>query len=109
MSTEENDLITVDPLFVGLTRPSTLFGIPYMAAVSEFMFTAIFFLGHGNPISVLMIIPLHAVLYAVSAADPNVFNSIALWSKTNALCQNRMYWKVTSFSPLSENKRDNIL
>lgn len=102
---EDNEVITVDPLFVGLTRPATLYGVPYFAAVFEFMVTVIFFLIHGNPLSLLIIIPVHGILYLISAADSNIFNAIALWANTNSRCQNRLYWGAASFSPLPKKKR----
>ncbi|GLQ00594.1 hypothetical protein GCM10007891_24470 [Methylophaga thalassica] len=97
---EDNEIITVDPLFVGLTRPTTLYGVPYFAAIFEFMVTVIFFLIHGNPLSLLIIIPVHGVLYLISAADSNIFSAIALWANTSSRCQNRMHWSGVSFSPL---------
>jgi len=98
--TESEELITVDPLFVGLTRPATLYGIPYFAAVIEFMAVTIGFLAIGNPLSLLAIVPVHFILYLISSADNNIFNSIALWFKTNSLCQNRYFWGAVTFSPL---------
>jgi len=98
---ESEEFITVDPLFVGLTRPATLYGIPYFAAVLEFMIVTIAFLAVGNPLSLLAIVPVHGILYLVSSADNNIFAAIALWSKTNALCQNRYFWGVVTFSPLA--------
>ncbi|ORU95096.1 MAG: hypothetical protein A6F70_10720 [Cycloclasticus sp. symbiont of Bathymodiolus heckerae] len=72
--TEENFEITIDPLFVGLTRPATLLGIPYFATVIEFMATLIIFLAIGNPLYLLIAVPFHAILYVISATDDARFN-----------------------------------
>jgi len=101
---ESEALITVEPLFVGLTRPATLYGIPYFAAVLEFMLVTIGFLAAGNPLSLLIAIPIHGVLYLISSADNNIFADIALWGKTNSLCQNKRFWGAVSFSPLGTKK-----
>ncbi|HNW00468.1 MAG TPA: VirB3 family type IV secretion system protein, partial [Burkholderiaceae bacterium] len=52
MSTAQ-DLHT-DVLFVGLTRPATLWGIPLVAFVIEFMTTVLIFLAVGNPLYLLL-------------------------------------------------------
>lgn len=105
---EDNEIITVDSLFVGLTRPATLYGVPYFAAIFEFMITVIFFLMHGNPLSLLVIIPVHGILYVISAADNNIFNAVALWAVTSSRCQNRFFWGSASFSPLPEKRKKKI-
>ena len=54
MSAEEEGL-TPDPLFVGMTRPATVWGIPYGAFVVLIMVTAIVFLFIGNPLYLLLV------------------------------------------------------
>jgi type IV secretion system protein VirB3 len=102
---QEKELLEVDPLFVGLTRPATLYGIPYFAAVIEFMAVVIFFLAVGNPLVLLVALPIHAILYVVSATNSNFFHGISLWFKTHALCRHRSHWKMTSFSPVSTKRK----
>ena len=99
----EQDVYT-DPLFVGLTRPATMWGIPYLAFVAEFMATTLIFLAVGNPLYLLLAVPIHGVMYLVSANDPGVFNSIFLWMKTFGRCRNTRFWNAASFSPLPTKK-----
>lgn len=96
--------IEIDPLFVGLTRPATMWGVPYFAFVIEFMATTLIFLAIGNPMYLLVAAPIHAVLYLVSANDPGAFDSIFMWMQTNARCQNSRFWGAASFSPVSVKK-----
>lgn len=96
--------IVVDPLFVGLTRPAVVLGIPYHAFVIEFMAAALVFLAAGNLFYLLIALPLHAVLYLVSANDPGAFGGYFLWLKTVAPCRNRQFWGAASFSPVSTRK-----
>ena len=51
--------VYTDPLFVGLTRPATMWGIPYTAFVIEFMATTLIFLAIGNPIYLVLAVPIH--------------------------------------------------
>lgn len=100
-STED---VTTDVLFVGLTRPATAFGIPYAAFMIEFMAALIVFLGTGNPLHLSVIVPMHGILYLISAKDPQIFEAIAIWLKTSSRCVNFDFWGARSFSPLAVKK-----
>ncbi len=100
---EQQDVYT-DPLFVGLTRPATMLGIPFHAFVIEFMATVLIFLAVGNPLYLALAVPIHVILYLISAANPSVFNSIFVWMKTSARCLNTRFWGAASFSPLPTKK-----
>ncbi len=101
MATEE---ITIDELFVGLTRPATIMGIPYFAFVIELMAVGVVFLGTGNPLWLLVAIPAHGLLFLVSAANPAFFANLATWLKTSGRCMNRAFWGSASFSPVALKK-----
>lgn len=103
MDTGAPDVHT-DVLFVGLTRPATMLGIPLSAFVIEFMATGIIFLAVGNPLYLLLALPIHGVLFLVSANDPGVFASIYMWMKTTGRCRNTRFWGAASFSPLPVKK-----
>jgi len=96
--------VYTDPLFVGLTRPATMWGIPYAAFVAEFMATTLIFLAVGNPLYLLLVLPVHGVLYLISAHDPGVFGSIIVWMKTVGRCRNTRFWGAASFSPVETRK-----
>lgn len=93
-----------DVLFVGLTRVPLVIGIPYAAFVAEVMFMAIEHVMVGNPLYLLFIVPIHAVLYLISSHDPGIFAEIAAWSNTTSRCRNNKLWQMPSFSPLSVSK-----
>lgn len=96
--------VQTDDLFVGLTRPSLIFGIPYGAFVAEFMFVTIVFLAIGNPLYMLLVFPVHVVLYAVSANDPGALDSMFVWLRTFGRSRNTGFWGGASFTPLSLKK-----
>lgn len=105
MSTDQQEEdVTTDELFVGLTRPATICGIHYYAAVAEIVATGIIFLVAGNPFYLLLILPVHGVLYLISASNPRGFNELASWMQTSARCVNSRHWKATSFSPRQTTK-----
>lgn len=106
MDSDVNDVYT-DPLFVGLTRPATMFGIPFLAFIIEFMVVAVVFLGIGNPLYLLLAVPVHAILYLISAHDPGIFAGMAMWLKTSSKCRNRSFWGSVSFSPVNTVKWKN--
>ena len=78
----ESQELTVDDLFVGLTRPATVGGIPCTAFVSEIVLVAMVFLGTGSPLWILAIAPSHAFLYLASATDPGRFDTWAIAART---------------------------
>ena len=93
-----------DLLFVALTRVPTIMGIPYMAFVLEMMFASLMIIMVGKPWYMLLVAPVHAVLYLVSAKDPGIFAEIEIWLKAAGRCLNRGFWGATSFSPLPTKK-----
>lgn len=100
---EHEDIVT-DDLFVGLTRPATIFGIPYFASVIELMGIGIVFLASGNPLWLALAIPSHAVLYLISASNPAAFANIFAWLQSAGRCLNRSFWGAASFSPATVKK-----
>jgi type IV secretion system protein VirB3 len=102
---EQDVTVTVDPLFVGLTRPATILGVPYEAFVVESVLVSIIFLAVGDPFYMLLLAPLHTVLYLISSQNPNAFVSIMIWLMTKARCKNANFWGgAASFSPLASKK-----
>ena len=101
---DSDEIIKVDTLFVGMTRPATVWGVPYTAVAMEAMAVAIIFLAIGNPLYLLLAVPIHGVLYLVGSSDPGVFDSIMVWVQTTARCLNTRYWGASSFSPGTTKK-----
>jgi type IV secretion system protein VirB3 len=95
----KDEPIEVNILFVGLTRPTTVLGIPYIAFVVELSVSMMFFLMADNLLYLSIIFPLHAVLYAISARDAGQFDEIYKWIITSGRCLNFRYWGSVSFSP----------
>lgn len=95
--------IKTNILFVALTRQASAMGLPYEALVFEAFLTMIAFTLSGNPLYLLIIVPLHLIFYAISADDAGKFNAISKWMLTNGKCLNTKHWEAVSFSPNTFN------
>jgi len=103
---EEGDQIETDPLFYGLTIPTTLDGsvpvqvIPVIIAISAIptLFTM-------NPVWLLLTVPLYMLCYALCMDDPHWFRRFWLYWKTKARTRNRSYWGGSSYSPTGSFRR----
>lgn len=101
---EELEESPFDPLFVGLTRPTMIAGVTFEVFIINGMLTAILFLGVGNPLYLLSALPLHLVAYAVCLKEPRAFTLFMLSVQVASKCPNRMFWKATSYSPLTRKR-----
>lgn len=101
---DENEDVLTDPLFAALTRPATIGGVPFFAVCIAAIFTAVIFLAIGNPLYILLYVPIHTVLYVLSANDPGKFSALYIWVQTIGKCSNRNHWKCASFSPLRKDR-----
>jgi type IV secretory pathway VirB3-like protein len=96
----EEDPVQVDPLTVGLTRPAKVGGVPMQPFMLGMLIGVLVFLGTGNPLYLLVDLPVYGILRVISANNPRIFGVIAAWIRVNARCNNRVFWGgVASFSP----------
>lgn len=102
----DKDMVAVhkDLLFVAMTRVPTVFGVPYFGFVLELMVGSLMNVMTGNPLYLLIVIPVHGVMYAISVRDPGIFKEIEIWTKTIGRCLNRGFWDAASFSPVVVSK-----
>jgi type IV secretion system protein VirB3 len=94
--------LTVDPLFVGATRPSMRWGVTYSALLFNMVFSMEAFLLTKNLTTLLLCAPIHAVCVLLCARDARFFDLILIWARTRlpALFCNLRFWKASSYSPL---------
>src|ERR1700704_423628 len=97
-----NPELTVDPLFVGATRPPMRWGVTYAALLFNLMFTMEVFLITRNLLTLLISAPIHGVCMLLCARDARFFDLLLLWGRTRmpALLKNARVWKASSYSPL---------
>ena len=95
--------LTVDPLFVGVTRPPMRWGVTYSALLFNMVFTMEAFLLTKNLLTLPLCAPIHGVCMLLCARDARYFDLLLVWAKTRLVayfCTIR-FWKGASYSPLS--------
>ena len=103
----DDEGIEVDTLAVGLTRPSTVLGVPYGAVVLNLLIAVEALSLTSNLLWLLMCIPVHGICYLITLKDPRSFELLVLWARTTlgTLITSRWYWSASSCSPLSFRER----
>src|ERR1700688_4835801 len=94
--------LTVDPLFVGATRPPMRWGVTYSALLFNMVLTMEAFLLTKNLLTLLMSAPIHGVCVLLCARDARFFDLVLLWTRTRlpALFANYRVWRASSYCPL---------
>jgi type IV secretion system protein VirB3 len=101
---ERNQGIVADPLFVGMTRPSMIWGVTYSAMMFNVILTTESFIVTKNLIWLLAFLPIHGVLYLVCLYEARFFDLLQLWGRTRLpalIAGNLHYWRANSYSPLA--------
>ena len=101
------ETITRDVLFVGATRPPMIAGVTMEVYIINVMSSAIIFLAIGNPLYILIGIPIHAISYLICLDEPRRFRLLFLKLKLMSNQRNRMKWQCHSYSPFEEPVWDN--
>ena len=89
-----------DMLYLGMTRPPTYLGVPLTAFLFETFGLVIVFLGTGSLPFLLLIVPVHGVLYLLGSSDPGRFDAWGKWVLTFGRMPNFLFWRAGSCSPL---------
>ena len=94
--------LTIDPLFVGATRPPMRWGVTYTALLINLVVTMETFLLTRNLLTLGIALPIHAVSAALCLRDARIFDLLFLWIRTHAptLLANGRTWKAAGYSPL---------
>lgn len=95
--------VTVDPLFVGVTRPVMALGVTYAALLVNALVTVEAFLVTRNLLWLLVCVPVHAIFWLLCATEPRFFDLVLLWGRTRgpATVGTMAFWRASSYSPLA--------
>jgi type IV secretion system protein VirB3 len=95
--------LTVDVLFLGMTRPAMRWGVTFSALLANGVFTMNVFLFTSNLLTLLICLPIHGVSVLFCARDARVFDLLALWARTGlaSIVRNRRFWGGSSYSALT--------
>jgi type IV secretion system protein VirB3 len=99
---ERNSGLIADPLFVGATRPSMVWGVTYSAVMINAMCMMELFLLTKNLLILLLAAPVHGVCMLLCVRDARFFDLALIWGRTRlpAFLANLRFWKASSYSPL---------
>jgi type IV secretion system protein VirB3 len=100
---DANPGLTVDPLFVGATRPPMRWGVTYSALLVNGVFTMEIFLLTKNLLTLALALPIHGICALLCARDARFFDLLLLWGRTRipALLANARLWRASSYTPLT--------
>ena len=104
-----NQGIAADLLFVGMTRPSMVWGVTYSAMMFNILVTTESFIVTKSLAWLLAFVPIHGVLYLVCLYEPRFFDLLQLWGRTRLpamLGGNLRFWRANSYSPLALDMPD---
>src|ERR1700734_3303471 len=95
--------LIADPLFIGATRPSMLWGVTYSAVMLNAMCIMELFLLTKNLLILFLAAPIHGVCMLLCARDARFFDLVLLWGRTRlpAFFANWRLWKASSYAPLA--------
>ena len=94
--------LTVDPLFVGATRPPMRWGVTYSALLANLVVTMEAFLLTRNLLTFGIAVPIHAISAALCLRDARIFDLLFLWCRAHVptLLANGRLWQAAGYSPL---------
>ncbi len=106
----QNEGVIVDDLAVGLTRPSTKWGVAYPAFMLNMIVTTECFIWSRNLLWALVFIPIHGIFYLICLKDARSFELLYLWAQTKGrtVLLTLGYWKSSSYSPLALPQQSGI-
>lgn len=89
--------IDFDPLFLALTRPSTLWGVTYSYFVINVMVVSIIFLTTKNLLTLFIVIPVHVIGYLMCLKDIRYFEILLGRVMKTPRIRNYRYWKSNTY------------
>ncbi len=96
---EDDEPVAIDPLFLGLTRPTMAFGVTYTYFVLNGLATTIAFLALNSPWAWLIGIPVHLVGVIACLKEVRFFDLWRVRLLTTPNIRNRRLWRANSYRP----------
>jgi type IV secretion system protein VirB3 len=94
--------LTIDPVYLALTRPAMVLGVSYTALLVNMILTAELFLVTRSLPWLLVCVPVHGLQWLLCQQEPRIFELVSLWGRTRApaLLGNFRHWRASGYSPL---------
>jgi type IV secretion system protein VirB3 len=99
MSDASRESLAVDPVYLGMTRPPMIWGVPFRSFVLNGVVTTIAFLAWNDLRGFLLFLPVHALSYLLCLRDPRIFDLLFVRAATTPPVPNASFWKAKSYTP----------
>lgn len=93
---EDHEHLLITPLVKGLTRPPSLFGVPYQVMMVIGVVAAVVFLVTKNLFMLLVALPLYAIGRIMIIRDPAIFEILAVRGQKTPP-RSKAFWGATSY------------
>lgn len=81
-----------DPVYLGLTRPTLIFGVSYLFFCANALINMMVFINTQNFVFLLIFAPLiHLIAYLICAKEPRAIEMFLIKAKKGFKCMNRNY------------------
>lgn len=90
--------LSADPLFVGLTRPSMIFGVSIQYAMLNLMIAVTIFIQETSIYIVFVAAVVHLIGYILCFQEPRFMEIYLNYSAKCNQCPNRSYYGANSYS-----------
>lgn len=91
--------VSTDPLFVGLTRPTMLFGVSFKFFFLNFFFSIVFYINSPGLKVVFVAVLLHLVGYVICFKEPLFLELYLKRAEKCTKCLNKNFHGANSYDP----------
>jgi len=91
-------MVHADPVYLGLTRPATVVGVPYTYLLMSIVLVTVAVMITRNPMSILIFAPIYGLGRLVCFFDDRQFQIIGSWIMLRAKCPNGWFWGGNHYS-----------
>ncbi len=86
--------VRADSLFLGLTRPSMIFGVSYLYATLNGVLSLLAFIITSKFIYLMVVMPvLHTIAYLICLKEPMAIEMFLVKTRNFSFCPNRLFHK----------------
>lgn len=100
----EKEPVDIDPLFIGMTRPPLVWGVPMEFFGINFILFGIGMIGFVSLLSKILYVlclccPLHMIAYLATEKEPHWMSILLTKVAQCGPTRNRRFWKSNSYKP----------
>lgn len=99
MAAVDDEQPALTPLVLGLTRPPTLWGVPYMAVVLSIGLTIIGWLATNHLLALLLAPIAYLILFSLCARDARFLEVLQVACQRTPKTPNARFWGASSYGP----------